>query len=204
MWGSADGADPARADLSVEIVFGALDASGSPLERPRFPRDAGTPETAVPREELMGNRFVDIPFHTQTDWRLSVGAFVPDAAPTDPRAVSWMRMRQSPMTAEGAWDPAVLAVPGDMLGPAVVAGLGGSAALFVVTLQLSMQWFAPLRTEWVLQDSMVVRGGNGFVTGIVELWSQDEQLVGFGTQTALMRPFERVVAEGLSGTESQG
>jgi acyl-CoA thioesterase len=169
-----------------------------------MPPDAGRPEDAIDRDELMADRFVDIPFHVQTQWRIAVGSFDADAAPAEPRTVTWFRFHRSPIDASGAWDPAALAVPGDILGPAVGRGMGGSARSFVITLQLSLQWLAPLTTEWVCQHSTVVRGSGGFVTGVAELWSEAGELVGFATQTAVLRPFDRMVADGLGGDETQG
>ncbi len=49
-----------------------------------------------------------------------------------------------------------------------------------------------------------MRGSGGFVTGVAELFSEDGELVGFATQTAVLRPFERVAADGLGGDETQG
>jgi acyl-CoA thioesterase len=208
MWrvGGPDG-DPAGevgGDLLVDVVFGPRQADAPTVIGATMPADAATPETSRTREEMTRNGWVDIPFHAQTDWRLASGSFDLDAPPGDPRTVSWFRFQRSPIDGTGAWHPAALAVPGDILGPAVGRGLGGSARYFVITLQLSLQWLAPLTTEWVCQHSTVVRGTGGFVTGVAELWSADGDLVGFATQTAVLRPFDRVAADGLGGDETQG
>jgi len=42
------------------------------------------------------------------------------------------------------------------------------------------------------------------VTGVSELWSADGDLVGFATQCAMLRPFERVAADGIQGDADQG
>ncbi len=204
LWSADDGAGPVGGDLLVDVVFGRREPDAPVVARPTLPADAGTPAQARGREELARNRFVDIPFHAQTEWRLAVGSFEEDAPPDDPRTVSWFRLNRSPIEDDGAWNPAALAVPGDILGPAVGRGLGGSSRHFVITLQLSIQWLAPLTTEWVCQHATVVRGSGGFVTGVAELFSEDGELVGFATQTAVLRPFERVAADGLGGDETQG
>ena len=104
----------------------------------------------------------------------------------------------------GAWDPAALAVPGDILGPAFSRGIGPARHFFVITLQLSMQWFAPVRSEWVCQESSVSRAAGGFVTGVSNLFDESGELVGLATQCAMLRPLERVAADGLSGAADQG
>jgi acyl-CoA thioesterase len=204
LWRTDDPSGELGGDLLVDVVFGHRQHDAPSVVGSTLPADAGTPETSRSREELARNGWVDIPFHAQTDWRLAVGSFEPDAAPADPRTVSWFRFQRSPIDHTGAWHPAALAIPGDILGPAVGRGLGGSARYFVITLQLSLQWLAPLTTEWVCQHATVVRGTGGFVTGVAELWSADGDLVGFATQTAVLRPFERVAADGLGGDETQG
>ena len=204
LWSTDDPRSIARGDLMCDVVFGRMDAEAVTLDRSAMPVDVGVPEQAISRDDMMRSRFMDIPFHRQTEWRLAVGTFELDAPAADPRSVSWFRFHRSPMTAAGAWDVAALAVPGDILGPAVGRGLGPLGPFFVITLQLSMQWFAPLRTEWVCQHSTVTRAVGGFVTGVSELWSADGDLVGFATQCAMLRPFERVAADGIQGDADQG
>lgn len=202
LWSTDSPHEVAPAYLCADVVFGGPDAGATDLTRVRFPHDAKTPESSAPREEFLRSS-IDIPFHRQTDWRLAQGAFDPDEAEVDLRSISWFRFQRSPIGPTGAWHPPALAVPGDILGPAVSRGLGGRL-FFVITLQLSLQWLAPVRSEWVCQHATAIAARGGFVTGTADLWSEDHELVGFATQVAMLRPFERVAADGLVGTETQG
>ena len=64
---------------------------------------------------------------------------------------------------------------------AVVEGVGRENGFFlVVTLQLSMQFFAPMRGDWLCQDTRALHVADGFATGSVNLWSEDATLGGLG------------------------
>lgn len=185
--------DPAGAHspgVLAHVVFGAP-GDGPLLSNVGFPEDAGTPDGAVPRSTLPRPP-IDVPVFDQSDYCLAPGSLpVERGDQSDPpasRSVSWFRFKRSPIGADGAWDPAALAVPADDLGPAIGRGTGIAGQFYVVTLQLSMQWFAPSRTEWVCQHANVVSARGGFVTGTTELWSEDRDLVALATQTALLRP----------------
>lgn len=204
LWSTDDPGGPVGGDLLVDVVLGRFDDDAPRLEGVAMPSDARRPADGIAREDIARSRFVDVPFHRQTEWRLTVGSMDLEAPADEPRSISWFRFHRSPLRPDGAWDPAAIAVPGDILGPAVGRGLGQKGRYFVITLQLSIQWFAPLRTEWVCQHSTVSRGAGGFATGVSELWSEDGELVALATQCAMLRPFERVAADGLRGQESQG
>jgi acyl-CoA thioesterase len=136
--------------------------------------------------------FARIPYHRQTDFRLAEGNFGPGALhpPGEPRAVTWFRFNASPMRADGRWEPAVLAVPGDVLGPAVSSGIGTLGGHpFMVSLQIGLKFVADVRTEWVLQHSRAHSASEGFAAGTAELFDEDGRLVAVATQTATLRPF---------------
>lgn len=202
LWNCTDPAADGSPAITMDVVFGRPDDAIGGFTRPTMPADAGRPELGRSREE-MGNHFVDVPFHRQSEFRM-MGTEEEWQVP-EPRSVSWFRLHESPIDETGAWRPAAIGLPGDMLGPAVTRGMNGER-FFVVTLQLSIQWLAPARTEWICQHAVGIRAANGFVTGTTELWSEDGTLVGFATQTALMRPIARVQADGLAQAmqENQG
>lgn len=196
LWSLADDnpdpAGPSGNDLVVAVVLGRR--SDSEL---RFD-GAVAPEVSEPldcpgRETVADSPFSRIPYHRQTDFRIALGEFrwgtpVP---PSDPVSASWFRFNHSPMTDAGTWEPAVLAVPGDILGPAVHAGLGGQAGFFfVISLQIGLKFVRDLRTEWVLQHTRAQSAHAGFASGTAELFDQERQLVAVATQTALLRPVE--------------
>ncbi len=202
LWNTADPAAEGSPAITMDIMLGRLDQEIGGFLNTSMPADAGRPDGGLARE-AMADRFVDVPFHRQSDFRM-IGGFE-DRTNPEPRSVSWFRMVTSPIDESGAWRPAALALPGDMLGPAVTRGMDGQR-FFVVTLQLSIQWFAPARSEWICQHAVGLRAGGGFTTGTTELFAEDGTLVAFATQTALMRPFARVQADGFgaSPNENQG
>jgi acyl-CoA thioesterase len=202
VWNTDDPTAEPRSDLLVSVVLGANPVDVAPLVGRTFPTGAGSPRTGISRQAARRPGVFDIPFHDQHDLQMQVGEdwVDPDRPPREPVSSTWFRLTHPPLV-DGAWAPAALCVPGDMLGMAVAAGYGGSAQYFVVTMQLSLQWFEPVRTEWVLQHPRVVSTHNGFVTGDLELWSEDRTLVGFASQTALLRPVERVDDDRRSGAD---
>jgi acyl-CoA thioesterase len=190
LW-AGDPDSEARSDLVVTAVLGAdrpwASATGS-----AFPADAGDPDRSARRPPApVEGSFPHVPYHDQTDWRLAVGRMTwdPTAAPGgDARSVSWFRFLRPPIRPDGSWEPATLAVPGDVLGPAVVEATGRPNGFFlVITLQLSIQFLAPMRGEWLCQHTRANHVGQGFATGVAELWSEDRRLVALATQCAMLR-----------------
>lgn len=194
LWATDDPRGEVGSDLVVAVVFGAEEAD-SPyrLVGVTFPDDAVGPQQARLRTEIgPDNPFAQIPYHRQTDSRLAVGhtPWDPDLKPgSDPRAVSWFRFLEPPLLADGTWEPATLAVPGDILGHAVMEGVGRPGDFFLVlTLQLAIQFFAPMRGEFLCQHTRATHAGGGFAAGTAELWSEDRTLVAMATQAAMLRP----------------
>jgi len=200
MWATDEAADSgehdiAGNDLVVTAVFGSRRESPYVLSGVTMPADAGTPESARERQPSPEpSPFDHIPYHHQTDWRLAVGRS-PSELETGPsdtaRTVSWFKFQRSAVRADGTWEPSVMAVPGDVLGPAVVEGLGRSDGFFlIISLQISLQWFAPIEGEWLCQHTRAHVAADGFATGSAELWSEVGTLVGLATQTALLQPMK--------------
>ena len=195
LWSTSEPSGEVGADLIVTAVFGALN-SESPYRMPDsgFPAGVRRPSECGPADASDGaTPFDKIPYHSQTDWRQALGHSpwemdVPSGG--DPHSVSWFRFLVPPVLPDGSWEPASLAVPGDMLAPAVVEGVGRENGFFlVVTLQLSMQFFAPMRGEWLCQDTRALHVADGYATGSVNLWSEDATLVASASQTAMLSPF---------------
>jgi len=184
-----DPGGPVGNDLVVAVVFGRRDAT-----RLSF-RGAVAPEVPDPndcpgRETIDDSPFNRIPYHRQTDFRMALGTlgWGADMEPAEPQAASWFRFNESPMRADGTWEPAMLAVPGDILGPAVHAGLGGRAGFFfVISLQIGLKFVADVESEWVLQHTRAQSASDCFASGTAELYDVDRRLVAVATQTALLR-----------------
>jgi acyl-CoA thioesterase len=94
------------------------------------------------------------------------------------------------MGASGVWEPGVVAVPGDVLGPAVGAGIGTSRGLFLIlSLQIGLRFVDEVRTEWVLQHTRAQTAADGYASGTAELWDEDRRLVALAHQIAKIQPF---------------
>lgn len=184
--------DP-EADLVVMVVFARRDPGGPRLLGTAFPEDAPAPIDSRERPAAPpGTLFADIAYHHQTEWRQAVGRLPWDAeaGPGEPRSVSWFRFRRPPVGDDGVWAPWSLAVPGDILGPAVTEGLGRRDGFsLVITLQLSVQFVSPMRGTWLAQHTRANHVGGGVATGVAELWSERRELVAIATQCAMLQPF---------------
>lgn len=185
---------PAGADLVVTAVYGRDRDLDAVVRGMALPEDAGSPDS-VPRrlpDPARPSPFDHIPYHRQTDFRMTVGQppWEMDDGPREPRTVSWFRFLRPPILDDGTWDRACLAVPGDILGTAVTQGLGRQDTFhLIITLQLSMQFFAPMVGEWVCQQTRCTEASHGFAAGTAELFRPDGALVAMATQSALLQPF---------------
>jgi len=186
-------AAPVRTDLLVTCVFGRREADSPYRFLGAEPPAVKEPEECAPRERVEDSPFNSIPYHRQTDWRLADGAMSwgrPDVPPGEPRAASWFRFLASPMDDRGMWEPGVVAVPGDVLGPAVGAGIGTQGGHFlVISLQIGMRFVADVGTEWLLQHTRAQVAADGFASGTAELWDADRRLVALAHQIARLQRF---------------
>lgn len=183
------GTGPTGNDLVVVVVLGRRNPTELAFAGSRPPEVPGPLDCPV-RETTGDSPFSRIPYHHQTDFRIAMGnlRWGEEVDPGEPEAASWFRFNRSPMV-DGAWEPAVLAVPGDILGAAVHAGIGGrSGFFFVISLQIGLKFIDEVRTEWVLQHSRAQSAIHGFTSGTAELYDEDRRLVAVATQTALLRP----------------
>jgi acyl-CoA thioesterase len=188
-----DPTGPAGSDLVVTCVFGDRRESAFEFVGAAAP-DVPGPDECGSRPDLDQNSpFARIPYHSQTEFRLAgrdIG-WGREFPPGEPRTASWFRFRVSPMLPEGHWEPATLALPGDILGPAVHAGAGSAAGEFlVISLQISLQFVDEVRTEWLLQHTRAHVAGGGYASGTAELWDADRRLVGIATQCARVQPLK--------------
>jgi hypothetical protein len=179
----AGDADPTPNGVAT-VVFAAATA-GWP-ENHGLMRHAGLaerPDTCAPRFGVGVDGRAVMPFFHETDWR--------DAAvqPADPlRRLAWFAFREPPLSGDGTWVPAMLAVPGDALGlaavPPVTAIMG---PLTSPSLQISIEFAAPARGEWIGIDSRCHHCEGAIASGVATLWSADGTLVATVGQSALLR-----------------
>ncbi len=186
-----DAAGPVGNDLVVTCVFGAGQESPYRFVGATFPEVPG-PHDSLPRVAIDDGPFSRIPYHQQTEFRLTDSAQQrPDAPPRAPRAASWFRFLVPPLREDGTWEPATLAVPGDILGTAVHAGTGGAVGPFlVISLQISLHVIAETRADWLLQHTVAHQAEDGYASGTAELWEPEGRLVAVATQCAKLQPLE--------------
>jgi acyl-CoA thioesterase len=182
---------PVGNDIVTAVVMGRR--KQTTLEFPSDPApDVPDPGSCPTRDDHADSPFRLIPYHRQTDFRMAVGEFAAGrpVPAGEPLTASWFRFNVSPLRDDGTWEPSALAIPGDILGAAVHAGLGSqSGYFFVISLQIGLKFVADLRSEWVLQHTRAHSASAGYASGIAELYDLDRNLVAIATQTALLRPF---------------
>ena len=82
----------------------------------------------------------------------------------------------------------MLAVPGDALGMAAVMPVADvMGPLTAPSLQLSLQFAAPARGDWLGIDSRAFHAQGSIVSGVATLWNADGTYVASATQTAILR-----------------
>lgn len=181
-----------QSNVVLTAVFTDRELEGptlSPLQRPieliEPPGDVAG--SAVPVDE---ERFA-LGFLDNTEWHLaeSPGAMPVEPGPV-PRLAVWFRFTDPPAAPGADWAPALLPIPGDSLGSALVVALGGGdTPVGSVSLQIGIQVFAPIRGRWIGIDSSCTHVGNGLASGVLHLWSESGDHVATVTQTAMLRSF---------------
>jgi acyl-CoA thioesterase len=172
--------------VAVTAVFTDPSLPGpavTPLARPAElasppPADADRDDGAMPNEYPLG--FLD-----NTEWQVAA-----EPVPEEPlpRLSAWFRFREPPAAQDADWNPALLPIPGDSLGSALVVALGGGdTPVGSVSLQIDLQVHAPVRGTWIGIDSTCTHVGHGLANGVLHLWSEAGAHVATVTQTAMLR-----------------
>jgi acyl-CoA thioesterase len=179
-------ASEGEVSVAVSAVFTDPALPGpvvTPLPRPTEllsppPADADRAEAAMGNEYPLG--FLD-----NTEWQV---AAEPSAEEPLPRLAAWFRFRNPPAAPGAEWNPALLPIPGDSLGSALVVALGGGdTPVGSVSLQIDLQVHAPVRGTWIGIDSTCTHVGNGLASGVLHLWTETGDHVATVTQTAMLR-----------------
>jgi acyl-CoA thioesterase len=180
--------------LRVHGVFGVAHDVEHSLLDVRFPEVPHPRDVTPPPPPPDGDRGPwgeHINFHDQTDWRpVSSGPWDPGFRAGPARMQVWTRLHREPTLADGSYDPLALAIHGDVIGPAVGAGLGPIGVPFMVlSLEIGIRFVASPTTPWVLQEIEAWHIGDGYATGPARLWDEAGNLCAIATQTANMRLF---------------
>ncbi|MEZ5311072.1 MAG: thioesterase family protein [Microthrixaceae bacterium] len=188
--GSESGAVSDATSVAVSAVFTDPELPGPrvepqplPVELAKAPAEDGEPNH-VENSYPLG--FLD-----NTEWHVAAGV---ESSPISnsplPRMALWFRFNDPPASAGASWDPALLPIPGDALGSALIPALGdGSSPVGSVSLQLDLQVLAPMTGSWIGIDTVCTNISGGLARGVVNLWSEAGVNVAMLTQTAMLRSF---------------
>ena len=183
---SPDGA----VSVAVQAVFTDPSMPGPRLAPVPRPVELGEPP-AGPGGPAVGNPF---PRRVEgnTEWHVASGEGAqPALDEAVPRQALWFRFTAPPAPGDTDWHPALLPIPGDALGSALVVALGdGDTPVGSVSLQNDVQVLAPISGTWVGIDSLCTHVANGLATGVAHLWSETGTHVATLTQTAMLRSLE--------------
>jgi acyl-coenzyme A thioesterase PaaI-like protein len=170
---------------AVATVVCIADAAGWP-DRRGVTRPAALgvpPHDEAPRLGAGADGRPATNFFDQTDWRAAA-----DQPPGALRKLAWFSFRETPLLPDGTWVPAMLAVPADALGLAVVSSVADvMGPITAPSLQIGLQLCAPARGHWLGIDSVCIDTHGATATGVATLWDTEGTLVGSATQTAALR-----------------
>jgi acyl-CoA thioesterase len=130
-----------------------------------------------------------IPYYHSVETRVVPTAEHQAKAASGSQWLGWFRFKNTPRTQNGQLDPLAYVAACDMIAPALREVRGKKAApMLVVSLEITLHFFRTTDSEWLLQDARIYQAGDGYVSGIVNLWDEQERLVGHALQRAVLRP----------------
>lgn len=183
-------ARPGAVSVAVSAVFCDPTLPGPTVSPLACPSELRTPPTDDVPAETIDNVF-PLGFLDNTQWQTAVR---PDATGVGhdplPRMALWFRFTNPPAHPEANWEPALLPIPGDALGSALVVAVGDGAPVGSVSLQIDLQVHAAATGTWIGIDSTCTHVGNGLAAGVLHLWSESGTHVATLTQTAMLRSFD--------------
>jgi acyl-CoA thioesterase len=104
------------------------------------------------------------------------------------RWARWFRYRVPQTTGDGHLDPLALTPVADTMPGAITAYLGPKAPRFYApSLDLTLHALEPTSSEWILVDSRCHWARGGFASTAAYLWSEERALIGYATQTMLLK-----------------
>ena len=96
----------------------------------------------------------------------------------------WTRLLKEPDMADGTISATRCPMPRRHVGRGRPGRRQGPSSFFVLTLELSLHWFATTMSPWVLQHVVSPHAGDGYASGHVYLWDENRTLLGFASQRA--------------------
>jgi acyl-CoA thioesterase len=193
-----------RGDRAVQVhaALGAKDLPGPGLEvLGTFARDRTGPDVHgiampdVPRPDearatasRTGNERFNIYKNLDVSLALGDAMWEPGWQEGPAHVAFWYRYRVPQRDAAGRFDPLAIPPLADTMPSALVRRLGPEHDRFVMpSLDLSMFFIAPTRSDWVLVETFVERARAGFALGSANVWDESGQLVARAAQSMTMR-----------------
>jgi acyl-CoA thioesterase len=165
-----------KREADVAIVDPPFPAASKPTDIPEF----------VPRP---GSSMLMIPYYHSVETRVVPRADEHVKPAGGSHWLGWLRFKNTPRAQNGQLDPLAYVAACDMIAPALREVRGKKAApMLVVSLEITLHFYAPTSSEWLLQDARIHQAGNGYVSGSVNLWDEQERLLGHALQRAVLRP----------------
>ena len=127
------------------------------------------------------------PFWTKTEGRAALGhapweEFEPDASDV----ATWLRFDDPPLLADGSMDPLGVLTLADRMPGCVAERIGpGDDPWFAPSADLTVHFFEPLRTRWVLAHDRARWADDGWASAEATLWDEHGTLVAYATQMML-------------------
>ncbi|MEZ4299495.1 MAG: thioesterase family protein [Polyangiaceae bacterium] len=109
--------------------------------------------------------------------------------PEEPARFSrWYRYLVPQMEADGTLDPLAIPPIADTMPSALANKIGpGGQPFHAPSLDLTVHFLEPARTEQLLVASYVRRARAGYATAEAEIWTADGKLTAYATQTMILR-----------------
>ncbi|HET6916425.1 MAG TPA: thioesterase family protein [Acidimicrobiales bacterium] len=178
----------AAAGATVLAVF------GGPRRGPDFveavppkvpaPLDCRSYRDPVPDGVVMPDPF---PFWSRVEGRGAMGhAPWEDYEPESSDVATWLRFDDPPLLEDGSLDPLAVLTLADRMPGCIGERIGRSGdPWFAPSADLTVHFFAPLRTEWLLVHDRARWAGDGWASAESTLWDEEGGLVAYATQMML-------------------
>lgn len=184
--------------LEVSATFArdrrGIDMLGAP------PPDVPPPERCPVFDEHAPHRLGPFPFLSNVEVRLAQGypfwakeflARNPGVRPLpeEPaRFARWYRYHVSQMEPDGTLDPLAIPPIADTMPSAIANRLGpGGEPFHAPSLDLTVHFLEPARTEHLLVATYARRARAGYATAEAEIWTADGKLCAYANQTMMLR-----------------
>lgn len=124
------------------------------------------------------------PFWTRVEGRAALGhAPWEEFVPTSSDVASWYRFDDAPRLEDGSLDPLGVLTLADRMPGCIGERLGRrERPWFAPSVDLTVQLFEPLRTEWLLAHDRARWADDGWASAETTLWDEHGTLVGYATQ----------------------